>query len=153
MKVVLLKDVESVGRKGEIAEVADGHGTNYLIPKGLATIATDDAVLTAKAFTARKKEKKEEQSNFVESLAKKVNKKKFLMRVEASSGGRLYGSIGSKEIEKELGSIWKTEGKGVTLEVDLAQPVKETGKYPLDVVISSDGKKKKVEIVLSVVIE
>ena len=153
MKVVLLQDVEKIGKRGEVIEVSRGHGVNYLIPKGFAAVATEDAINKAKLMKKQRKEKKEEMVGMVDRVADRVAGKKFQISAKASSGGRLYGSIESAEIEKGLAEQWKIEGKGVTLKVDLAQPIRETGKYPLEVEISSEEKKRKVDVVVSIVIE
>ena len=153
MKVVLLQDVEKMGKRGEVVKVNKGYGVNYLIPKGFAAVATVDAINKAKVMKKERKEKKKEIGGMVDRVADRVSGKKFQISAKASSGGRLYGSIESAEIEKGLAEQWKIVGKGVTLKVDLAQPVKETGKYPLEVELSSEEKKRKVDVVVSIVIE
>lgn len=151
MKVVLLKDVKNVGKKGEVVNVSSGYGVNYLIPEGFAEPATKDNVQRAKQKTKERKERKEMQSGMVQNLSNKVRGKKFQIKTEANKSGRLYGSLDRAEIEKELAKVWKITDKGVELEADLAQPVRDTGKYPLDVVISGAGQKEKVAVVLSIV--
>jgi large subunit ribosomal protein L9 len=153
MKVVLLKDVAKTGRKGDVVEVSNGYGVNHLIPKGLAAIATKDAINKAKLADKQKKEIKKEAGGFIDQLAERVDGKKFQISVKASKGGRLYGSLDAKEVSKGLEKQWKVDEGQVSLMVGLAQPIRDTGKYPLEVEISSEDHKRKVDIVLAIVLE
>ncbi len=151
MKVVLLKDHAKTGKKGEIVEVKPGFARNFLIPKDIAKAATPEAIKRAKAKAKKKEEKREEATNTVESLANKINMKSVRVPIETSSGGRAFASVGKDEIMKLVNKEWEISGKDVSIELDLAQPVKEVGKYPVDAVISGGGKEKKVTVILEVV--
>jgi large subunit ribosomal protein L9 len=153
MKVVLMSDVPNTGKRGSVVEVSKGYGVNYLIPRGLAKIATDEAIAKAKAATKHKKEKIAETGSFLDHLARKISKKKFQIIANASKGGTLYGSLSSRDVSSELAKLWGADERNVDVMVDLAQPIKETGKYPIDVVLKGGGVEKKVEIILSVVLE
>lgn len=153
MKVILLKDVAKLGRKGEVAEVNKGYGVNYLIPNGLAELGTEDAIRKAKIASKQKKEKKEETQEKVVSLANKVNRKKVQIEASGAKGGRLYGSLSAHDISDMLAEKWGVKDRNVDIQVSLAQSIQEAGKYPLDVSLSGGEEKRQVEIVLSVVIE
>lgn len=153
MRVVLAQDYENLGKKGDVVEVKDGYGMNFLVPKGIAMIATEEAIAIAQEKTKKRKERKEQMLGMVDSIAKTANKKTFEMKVKVSSGGRTYSAVGAEEVAGELGKQWNLDGSDVKIEIDLAQPIKELGKYPLDVTLSSADSKKKIEIVLQVVEE
>ena len=153
MKVVLTKDVPKVGKKGEVAEVSRGFGVNYLISKGLAEHATKDSIQKARQKTKERKERESKQEEALDSLFKRVNGKKFQIKAEASKSGRLYGSLDQSAVEKDLAKQWGISGEGVAVQADLAQPIRDTGKYPLDVKVSGRGKEQTLMVVLAVVPE
>lgn len=102
MKVIFLKDVKGKGKKGEVKNVADGYAQNFLIKQGLAVEANQAAISTLNA------QKKKEEKLAVEELeeAKRLKEKLETITVEltakAGEGGRLFGSITSKQIADEL---------------------------------------------------
>ena len=98
MKLILLEDVKSVGKKGDIVNKNDGYALNYLIPKKLAVEATkanmNDLELKKKAEEKRKKEELEEAKKIAEQLNDKVVK----VSVKAGENGKVFGSVTNKEI-------------------------------------------------------
>lgn len=153
MKVVLTQDVEKIGKKGEVVEVARGYGVNYLINNGLGLQATKEAIARAKVISKRKKEKAVEAESSVEQIARKFENNKVQITANASKGGTLYGSLSADDVRKHLEKVWKLDGKDVEVGVDLAQPIKDTGKYPLEVKLTAGGVEKKIDIILTVVLE
>ena len=153
MEVVLLKDVEKLGKRGEVVEVTKGYGVNYLVAKGLAVSATKEAIKQAQAASQRKQEKEEELGEKVAKLTRSIDGKPYKVKAKATKGGRLYGSLDAAEITKQLKNQWKVHGSDISIEIELAQPVRETGRYPIDVTISSSDRSEKVEIILTVILE
>lgn len=102
MKVILLQDVKGQGKKGQIIEVSDGYGRNFLIPRGLAKVATADALNTAKMNEKAKREQEEREKAAAVEL--KVKLQSLVVRVQAKAGenGKLFGSVTSKEIADAL---------------------------------------------------
>ena len=102
MKVILLKDVKGTGKKGEMKEVSDGYARNFLLPKKMAIVADNTAVKElneknkSKEITAQK-----EQEEVVE-LGKKMEEMAITIYSKAGDGGRLFGSITSKDIAEQL---------------------------------------------------
>lgn len=102
MKVIFLKDVKGKGKKGEVKNVADGYAHNFLLKQGLAVEANASAVSTLNA------QKKKEEKQAIEELnqAKELKEKLEIVTVElhakSGEGGRLFGSITSKQIADEL---------------------------------------------------
>ncbi|MFD2443673.1 50S ribosomal protein L9 [Bacillus sp. CGMCC 1.16607] len=102
MKVIFLKDVKGKGKKGEVKNVADGYAQNFLIKQGLAVEANQAAVSTLNA--QKKKEEKVAAEELEEAKKLKVELEKITVELTAKSGegGRLFGSITTKQISDEL---------------------------------------------------
>ncbi len=113
MKVVLLRDVKNVGRKGEIREVNDGYARNSLIPKGLVQIATSGTVSTIQKINAEKSAAQEARIAHLKKLAKSLGEVKLKFALRAGEKGELFGSVTAKDIEKELARYEAGEGRAV----------------------------------------
>ena len=102
MKVLLIKDVKTLGKAGEIKEVADGYGKNFLIGKGLALQATNEVIAKHNAEQKKLALKEEEEIKAAKELAEKINATKLTIRHKAGANGQLIGSVTNKEISEEL---------------------------------------------------
>ncbi len=102
MKVLLIKDVKSLGKAGEIKEVADGYGKNFLIGKGLALQATNEVIARHNAEQKKAKAKEEEDIANAKDLAEKLNSTKLTIRHKVGANNQLIGSVTNKEISEEL---------------------------------------------------
>lgn len=102
MKVIFLKDVKGKGKKGEIKNVADGYAQNFLLKQGLAVEANQSNVSTLNA--QQKKEEKRAEEEYKEALKLKEVLEKVTVEIiaKAGEGGRLFGSITTKQIAEEL---------------------------------------------------
>lgn len=102
MKVILLKDVKGTGKKGEMKEVSDGYARNFLLPKKLAVLADNTAVkeLNEKNKSAEIKAEKEYEAAVEQG--KKMEEMSIVIYSKAGDGGRLFGSITSKDIAEQL---------------------------------------------------
>lgn len=102
MKVIFLDNVKGQGKKNEIKEVSTGYANNYLIAKGLAMAATESNL---KMLDRQIKENKTKQQSELENSLKikdKIEKEKLIFRIKTGEKGKVFGSISSKQIEKEL---------------------------------------------------
>lgn len=102
MKVIFLQDVKKQGKKGDIKEVSDGYGKNYLIKNGYAVLATQTGV---KRLNAENEEKKLEENlniNNCKSIKEKLEKTKITFKVKTGSGDRVFGCISTKSIAEAL---------------------------------------------------
>ena len=131
MKVVLRQDVPKLGESGSIQDVKPGYGRNYLIPQGLAVLATPGEVKTAEHNAAVKARKIARQEEQLQALADKIAGKRLEFTVRAGEGGRLYGSITSAEIAEELAKV-------VAEEIDrrkvvLDEPIRNLGEHTVTV--------------------
>lgn len=102
MKVILKEDVKGKGKKGEMIEVSEGYGRNYLLPRGLATQATADNINTMKQAEAAKARRMEQEKQAARNAAEKLAGVQVLVRAKAGQGGRLFGAVTAKEISDEL---------------------------------------------------
>lgn len=98
MKVILLEDVKKVGKKGEIVEVSEGYGNNFLIKKGLAVVGNTTNINNAKQKQASTEHKKQVASDEAKVLASQLAKVEVTLPVKIGEGGKVFGSINSKDI-------------------------------------------------------
>lgn len=102
MKIILLKDVKGLGKKGELVNAKDGYARNYIIPKGLGKEATDGNVKVLKEQKKAKKIRQQEELSEAKDLADKMSKLTVEIKSKAGENGKLFGSITTKDIAKEL---------------------------------------------------
>jgi large subunit ribosomal protein L9 len=127
MKVVLRQDVPKLGEAGTVQEVKPGFARNYLIPQGMAVLATAGEVKTAEHNAAVKTRKIAKQEEQLQSLADKIAGKRLEFTVRAGEGGRLYGSITASEIAEALA---KVVGEEIDRrKVVLDEPIRQLGQH------------------------
>ncbi|MBQ7219337.1 MAG: 50S ribosomal protein L9 [Ruminococcus sp.] len=102
MKVVLLQDVKSLGKKGELVNVSDGYARNFLFPKSLAKEANAQAMNELKNAEQSKKYKKDTEIAAANKAKSELEGSKFVIRAKAGESGKLFGSITPKEISAEI---------------------------------------------------
>ena len=127
MKVILQKDIRDLGKKGELREVSDGYGRNYLIPRGLAVEATADNLNTMRLKEKAKKAQMEREKALAAEYAEKLSAVVVQIRAKAGEGGRLFGAVTSKEISEQLEAQF-----GMTIDknkIVQAEPIKKYGSY------------------------
>ncbi len=102
MKVILQQDVKSLGKKGELVSTSDGYARNYLFPRNLAVEANSQAMTELKNREDSKKHKIAVETDEAKKAAEKINGKAVKIKAKAGQGGRLFGSVTSKEIAECL---------------------------------------------------
>lgn len=125
MQVILLKNVKGLGEAGEIKNVSDGYARNYLIPRNLATVATEGAVAQAKELAAMRAKRSEVSRAEAEKLATAYQDLELVFRARAGESGRLYGSITNADIAERL-----AEHIGEPVDrrkIELDEPIKKLG--------------------------
>jgi len=136
MKIVLLKDVANVGRAGEVKEVADGYGRNFLLPKKLALLATPSALKAAEAQLQKEKEKEQRFAAEITKLAQQLEGLLITFKEKASSEDRLYGSVRDSDVARELSQL---TGLDIAREkIELEEPIRQLGEYEVTVRFSQD---------------
>ena len=131
MKVILLQDVKSLGKKGELVEASDGYARNYLLPRKIAREANAQAMNEYKNAENSKNFKIATQKAQAEQQKKMLGGKKFVMTAKAGQGGRLFGSITAKQVAEEIKKQYNivVDKRKVVLECD----IKEFGTYKAEV--------------------
>ena len=131
MKVILLQDVAGQGKKGALVDVSDGYARNYLFPRKLAQSATTDALNVYRQQEKNKTEKTERERAFAKGLSSTLSSVTVTLSARAGTGGRLFGSITSKEIADALQQQAKIEIDKHKIVLD--EPIRQCGKYPVKV--------------------
>jgi len=131
MKVVLLQDVKSIGKKGELCNVSDGYARNFLLPRKLAKEANAQAMNELKNAEAAKEYKRRTETEQAQKNADAVRGKTIKIYARAGQGGKIFGSVTSREIAEEIGRQLGVEvdKRKVVLESD----IKAFGTYNFDV--------------------
>ena len=136
MKIVLLEDIANVGRAGEVKEVADGYGRNFLLPKKLALLATPSALKAAEAQLQKEKEKEQRFAAEITKLAQQLEGLLITFKEKASSEDRLYGSVRDSDVARELSQL---TGQDIAKEkIELEEPIRQLGEYEVTVRFSQD---------------
>lgn len=127
MKIILLEDVKSLGKKDEIVNVNDGYARNYILPKKLGLEATPANLNALKLQKAN--EKKLEEERYQEALATKakIEAMKVEIKVKVGDNGKLFGAISSKEVAAEVSAKYGIEIDKKKLQ--LADGMKSLGEY------------------------
>ena len=126
MKVILQQDVKGQGKKGQMVNVSDGYARNFLLPRKLAVEATAENVNTMKMQDKAKKAREAEEKAQAQALSEKLQSCPVKIAAKAGQGGRLFGSITSKEISEELK---KQYGLDVNKSKLVPEPLKAFGSY------------------------
>lgn len=136
MKVVLRSDVEAVGKKGDILEVADGFARNYLIPKGKAIVATTGVVTQAAAMRRSRDLKDAKDRESAEVVARTLVPAVIRIPAKAGAEGKLFGSVTTAEIATAVASQTGVELDRRKLHLD--EPIKTLGTHQVAVKLHSD---------------
>ncbi|WP_456342070.1 50S ribosomal protein L9 [Thermovibrio sp.] len=136
MEVILIKDMENLGKVGDIVKVKDGYARNYLIPSGIALPATKSNIARVKNELQSLRKKAERQIARFKELAEKLNTTRITIEHEAGEEGKLFGSVTTSQIEKALhkAGFEEIEKKQIVLE----KPIRETGTYEVKIHLFKD---------------
>ena len=136
MIVILNRDVKGTGKAGEIVKVSDGYARNMLLPKGYATEATEGNVRNLEKQKALMEQKRAEDKAAAQKTAEKLAEAKIVIKTKSGEGGRLFGSITSKDIAdavKEQLQISLDKKK-----IQMNNPIKNIGTFTVDVKLYSE---------------
>jgi len=130
VKVILSEDIPSLGKIGDVLQVADGYGRNFLIPQGKALLATSQSVKTFEHQKQLLKQKAEKDKKEAEKLARKLEEVSCTIAMAAGEGDKLFGAVTSLDIEAAL----KNEGIVVDRKkILLEEPIKSLGIYTVPI--------------------
>jgi len=136
MDVILTQDIPGLGMAGEIKSVADGYGRNYLIPKGLAILATKSARRQIAEIQRAAEKRRARERGSMELLAEKLQGLTLTFAAKVGEGDRLYGSITSSDIAK---AIQQAIGEEVDRRrIMLNRPIKTLGDHPVPIRLMTD---------------
>ena len=148
MRVILLQDVDGLGKAGDLKDVANGYARNYLLPRQLAAGATPSLIANRQQRIAAEQRKLEKQSEVNRQQAGRLGQVTLTFKARVGSQGRLYGSITSQDIAAGL-----REAEGIVIDrrmIDMPEPIRTTGTFKVPVKIAS---KLQPEITVNVVDE
>lgn len=129
MKVILQQDVRAQGKKGQMIDVSDGYARNYLLPRKLAVEASADNLNAMKLQEKAKKQQEERDRQQAQELAEKLKGCVVKLTAKSGTGGRLFGSVTSKEIAEALAAQHGVEIAKQKIVQD--EPIKQFGSYEL----------------------
>lgn len=125
MVVILNRDIKGTGKAGDVVKVSDGYARNMLIPRGWATEATEGNVRSLEKQKAIAAEKKAEEKAAAQAQAEKIKTLSVTIKTKAGDGGKIFGSITSKDIADALKAQHKLTVDKKKIQLD--SPIKQTG--------------------------
>jgi len=139
MEIILKEDIQNLGSKNDLVTVKNGYARNYLIPKGLAVLATESAKKMHEENSRQRAHKEEKLKEVAEEQAKKLDNINIVIGAKTSSKGKIFGSVNTIQIAEEL----KQQG----IEIDRKniyikeEPIKEVGKYTATIKLHKEVSK------------
>ncbi len=138
LKVLLLKDVPSLGKKGEIKEVSEGYVRNFLIPKGFVAIATNGIEQSQVNILKQKESRIDKEIKRAAVLKDKLEENPLYLEAAVGEGGKIFGSITNRNIAEELkNKLGLSIDKKV---IDIETPIRSIGRHYITIYLSKDVK-------------
>jgi large subunit ribosomal protein L9 len=140
MKIILLQDIESLGKAGDLKEVANGYARNYLLPRRMAAGATPSLVANRLQRIAAEQRKVEKQTELNRQLAERLTQITLTFKAKVGRQGRLYGSITSQDVASAL-----RDAEGITIDrriIDLSEPIRSLGTFSVPVKVATNQESK-----------
>jgi len=145
MKVIFLQDVPRVARAGEVKEVADGYGRNFLMPQKLAVIADPSTLNTLEAQIKKEASSQAQTEEEMTDLAHQLDGKEITLKAKVGAKEQLYGSITSADIAAEL------QNNGLVVDkkkIEIAEPIRKLGGHEVAIRLAKDSIPKIKVIVI-----
>jgi large subunit ribosomal protein L9 len=136
VKIVLREDVDTLGRKGDLVDVADGYARNFLVPRGLAIRATKGAAKQAEAMRRNREAREVRDRESAQEIAARLDGVRIEVKARAGEGGKLFGSVTNADVADAVKAATEVELDRRTIE--LAEPIKELGPAELPVRLHPD---------------
>ena len=137
MKILLKKEIKSLGNIGDVVDVANGYARNYLLPKKLATVVTKGNIEQINLQILKNEEKQKEEIKTLQVLADEISNLSYTIAVKTNKEGKLFGSVTANDIAKVLSDKgFKIDEKMVILET----PIKKCDMYNVNVMLHPDVK-------------
>lgn len=135
MKIILLQDVEGLGKAGDLKEVANGYARNYLLPRHLAAGATPGLIANRAQRIAAEQRKIEKQAETNRQLAERLGQVSLTVKAKVGRQGRLYGSITSQDIAAYL-----QQAENLTIDrrlIEMPEPIRTLGTFTIPVKVAT----------------
>jgi len=130
MRVILLQNIDNIGKKHEVKEIKDGYARNFLIPKGLVKPATKEALKWLEEEKAKKEEKAKEELKKAQEMASKLEGIEVIIPVKIGKKGQVFEKITAQKISEKLKELGFEINKN---QVDLLEPIKELGEFQVKI--------------------
>jgi large subunit ribosomal protein L9 len=127
LKIMLTKDVENVGRAGEIKDVADGYGRNFLIPRKLAVVAGRGVETEARRIREAAAKREAKDRDDARDLAEEIGNKTVVVRLKVGAEDKVFGAITNEDIAKAIKQQHQVEVD--RRRIDLKEPLKQLGEH------------------------
>ena len=131
MKIILLQDVKTLGKKGDIIDANDGYARNYILPKKIGVEANSKNLNDLKLQKSNQVKVAQEQLEAAQDFARELEEKEILVKMKVGEGGKAFGSISTKEIAASF-----KEQCGVTIDkkkIQLEEPIRSFGVYKVNI--------------------
>lgn len=135
MNVILRSDIPGVGRRGDIVTVADGHARNYLLPRGLALVASDGAINQANSMRRARDLREASDREAARTVAEALTAKVITVKAKAGNEGRLFGSVTTADLASALAA---QTGVALDRKKIVSQPIRTTGSHSALVRLHAD---------------
>ncbi|WP_139990869.1 50S ribosomal protein L9 [Paenibacillus paridis] len=139
MKVIFLQDVKGQGKKGQVKDLSEGYVRNFLLPQGLAKLASDGNLKTLEVQNASEQKRKDKEKEDAQALGKKLEEMTVVIKTKAGEGGRLFGAITSKQIGEALAALGIKVDKR---KIEMEDPIRSLGVTQVVVKIHPEVKAK-----------
>lgn len=136
MKVILIEDVKGSGKKGQVINVSDGHGKNFLIPKKLAVEATPEAISNWELQKKKAEQKRQGEVEAAQALGKKLENLAIKIPMKMGANGKMFGSVSTKEIAAAISSQGNIDID--KKKIVLSDPIKTAGVHKVAVKIYAE---------------
>ncbi len=130
MRVILLQDIDKLGKKYEVKEVKDGYARNFLIPRGLAKPAIKEALKWLEVQKEIEEKRAEKDLKEIQERATGIDGQEIIIPVQVGDAGQLFESIGTQKVNEKLQKL------GIEIkrnQIILEKPIKELGEYPIKI--------------------
>lgn len=145
MKIVFLKDLPGTGKAGEIKDVSKGYARNFLLPRGLALVATHAVIKQVELKLERQKLEESIDRDKLVELAQQIEGREIHFKTHVGAGERLFGSITAADVAEELS---RTMGSVIDKrKIDIDKPLRQAGSYEVTVKLASDLKPQMTVII------
>lgn len=145
MKIILLREVKNLGRKGEAKEVAAGYARNFLLPKKLAIMATKGSIKLAEVMREKEESRKQQVQVSLKNIKKSFEGKTVAIKAKANEEGHLFAGIGARDISETLDRELKVKVDPLMIKLD--KKIKSVGEYKVEVKAGGETVGVKVMVV------